>query len=251
MEIQTINLLANVPQTFMIPAKFLEIIEAPYPVSIAFFDRNGNTFADGGLVNAESGIFVDLRDGNGWGSITVTSTLAQTIKLLIGSMIGGSRRQPGVVQVVDGGRVRTLAQQAFMANLFSGAAAGQYAHVMLWNPVGSTRRLILKRFGLVSSTSGGVQWNVRNTALANLDGLGLSKLAGGPASVAERRNEAPAANILTNPNFMGSSATQPNVPLLIDLAEPVILPPGWGFMVQAQFVASLLGSFMDYIEEQI
>jgi hypothetical protein len=251
MEIQTINLAAGAPQTFLIPGKFLEIIEAPYPLSIQFFDREGNAVADRGLVNAESGLFIDLRDEGGWGSILVESAQAQTIKVLIGSAMGGSRRQPGVVQVVDGGRARTMSGQSFMGNLFSAAGAGLLPHVQLWNPPASTKRLFVKKLVVSCSGSGGVQWDWNATALSGLDGLGRSKLADGAASVGERRNQAPAANILVNPAFMGSLGLAPNIPFILDLQEPIVLIPGRGLLIQSQTVASSLAATVDYTEDAI
>jgi hypothetical protein len=249
MEIQTINLAADVPQTFLIPGKFLEIIDAPYPLSIAFYDREGNAKADGGLVNAESGLFVDLRDSDGWGSITVVSPNAQTVKLLIGSMMGGSRRQPGVVQVVDGGRSRTLAGQAFMGNLFSTGLAGQVPLVQLWNPVGSGKRLVVKSFTASQSASGGMQFGVMNTQLTTIGAKALNKLAGGAASVADRCSQSNATGLL--PDFLGSIGLGPNLPWTPPLNEPIILPPGWGLTVQGQVLASLLAAFVDFFEETI
>lgn len=250
MEIQTINLSAAAPQTFLIPGKFLEIIDAPYPFSIQIFDIFGNAMADGGLVNAESGLFVDLRDNGGWGSIQVVSAQAQTVKLLIGSMMGGSRRQPGVVQVVDGSRARVLSGTVYTAAFSIAAAAGQRPKAGLWNPAATGRRAVVKRVYAASSVATDTLiLGILTVPLGTLDLTTVNKLTGAGASTNIRRTfESTAGNTGTTVALLNVTGNKTEA---FQFDDPWILNPGTGLIVQSVTDASTITVTVEFMEDLI
>jgi hypothetical protein len=238
MEIQTITFGANsLQQTFLIPGKYLEIIESAYPISVQFFDKNGNAVADQGLVNAESGLFVDLRTEGGWGALLITSSVPQQIRLLIGNAIGGSRRQPGIVQVVDGGRARTIAGLAFQAVIQAQAVtAGNRPQGQLWNPVGSQRQIVVKAMTLSSSVSMFVSVSHSANPFTTLAGNTVSKLAPNTAGVGQLRRQE--TNGLAGAGSLHGSSLQSNGQIAIRFEEPVVLVPGSGIVFQSDIVVT-------------
>lgn len=137
----------------------------------------------------------------------------------------------GVVQTVDGGKARSLAGNAFGVVGYSPAVSGQYSRVQLWNPAGSNTRLVVEYFSLVSSggpANGGFM-QFTNTQLATLASNGISKLSGGAGGVGKCYMDSTAAP----PSTSGESSMIVNsaTAYQVRLSEPVIITPGWGFMM--------------------
>ena len=82
--------------------------------------------------------------------------LQQTVRVMYGRGVGGSRRVQGVVQTVDGGQARTMDAQAFMAPCAVSTVAGQHPHAQLWNPAGSGRLTVVKALHISSTVAGGL-----------------------------------------------------------------------------------------------
>lgn len=120
MELLTFAIAASETKIFKRAGRYFEIIDAAYALGVDFYDENGGK-ADG-MIGALSGLFVS-------GPFTEFSVsngaIPQTVTLMIHEGQGGSRRQPGVVRVVDQGAEKTLAGMQFMtqATLAAQAAA--------------------------------------------------------------------------------------------------------------------------------
>lgn len=152
-----------------------------------------------------------------------------TGSLMIGTGDFFDQRISGTVDVIDGGKARTLGSIAFGAFAYQANVAAQYTRVQLWNPAGSAKRIVLENLIGLATTTGAAVGHIRliNTALGTLSGTGNSKLAGGAASVMELRTDT-TATVSPNSAALASlsipvSQMQPYKPV-----EPLIVPPGWG-----------------------
>ena len=173
---------------------------------------------------------------------------------IIGSVILGEgefqdNRISGSVEVIDGGKNRTLANQAFMGAKYVPGVAGNTPEAQLWNPPGSGKRLIVERITRTCANGGGVGVFWSNQQGATFAGNPLSKLAGGAASVAQLRTTSTVGN-QTAP-YLFNDVLLAGVAVSFQLIEPIIVPPGWGLTVGNTVIAGdVIGGF-EYFEETI
>jgi hypothetical protein len=241
-EILSMNLAAGVPQEFYLSGEYFEVLDAPYPLDVTLKDRNGVPLSI--LRNAEASFFT--RPGK-YGTIVVQSANAQAVRVLYGSGDTGTRRTAGVVQVVDGGKARTISGVAFMNNNGAAGVAAQYSLMQLWNPAGSGKNLILKAYSAAMATAGGISAGEYSTALGS-SAAGFSKLLGGAAGVGQVRSGSLAAGGATGMDYF---LVQALVTVGRTLQEPIVIPPGKGFAIQGgQLNATLNGAF-EWVEETI
>lgn len=141
MELLQFNIAAGETKHFERAGRYFEIISAQSLLNVHFEDAAGSRAES--LKLALSGFFAE----GGFSSFEVENPTAakQSVQVLISDGRGGSRRQPGVVSVVDGGRQRTIDGVAFMGATSLTAAAGQWPVLQLLNPAGSGKRLVVKR----------------------------------------------------------------------------------------------------------
>lgn len=222
MELLTIALAANQTQQFAKAGTYFEVTDADYPVTIDFTGQNGSLTDT--MRNALSGLY--LEDPYSSFSITNGAT-AQTVRVLVmENGRGGSRRQPGVVSVVDGGKARTLAGVAGFGSVASAAAATFRSYVQIWNPPASTNRLVVESVFLSSPTAGSFELRTHNAALVTLNGSPLSKRNQDILSSIEfRSNNTSAATFgqgLINTYLQAATTLQ------LSFKEPLILDPGFG-----------------------
>lgn len=146
MELLTFAIAANETKVFKRAGRYFEIIDAAYALNVDLYDANGGK--SDGMIGALSGLFVS-------GSYTEFSVsngaAAQTVTLMIHEGQGGSRRQPGVVRVVDQGSEKTIAGAQYFGSSTRPAAGGV---VGLAGLLAGTRPLSLKRVQLGSATAG-------------------------------------------------------------------------------------------------
>lgn len=185
----------------------------------------------GDTVLLKPGQALRLRDGmehvrwvvsNYRGEGTITGVL------FMGSGDFRDNRISGSVEVVDGGKSRTLAGAAFMGYVGASALAPNYPYAQIWNPVGSGKFVVVEQIALWSVVAGALVVTHDDAARASLGNAGLSKRQGGSAPVAEFRYEAMAARHTTG---LTAIAVQANVTELVKFTEPVVLPPGAGLSV--------------------
>lgn len=62
----------------------------------------------------------------------------------------------GAVEVIDGGKARTIAGTAFLQYGTCSEVASQWAHVQIWNPAGSGRNVIVKAIDYSSSQNSAI-----------------------------------------------------------------------------------------------
>lgn len=158
-------------------------------------------------------------------------------------------RISGDVNVLDGGKSRTLSGLAMMAYGGVSAVAAQYSRIQLWNPLASGKRVVLEQF-IPQSGAGaeGVTLFFSQVALTTTLGNGFSKLAGGAASAAAINIDTTAAAPPGGTSLEGAvmaSATQ----AVVSLREPMVLPPGWGVHLYGSNVNTALSCTFEWYEE--
>lgn len=210
-------------------------------------------------VRLNGGGYIDLLPGQGVNNVNFTSVDVQdrTGAQNAGTILAGiydfrDDRITGTVDVVDGGKSRTVANMAFMGTMYQPGLANNMAAVQLFNPVGSVKNLVIEQVTVTSPNgSGGFGISLLNGTLtaSTVGNFAKSKLSGGADSVAR--------------TYSGVSAGQQGGPLCgIDTAvksfkftEPLIVVPGWGVVVTnvtlvADNTASLSASF-EFYQDQI
>ncbi len=158
-------------------------------------------------------------------------------------------RITGEVSIIDGGKSRTFSNSAYVSNAFSVALAAQLPHCQLWNPVASLKNIVIQNFDVSTNVTGPFQFNINNIALTTTQANGTNKLSGSAASIGESRVQMPATELLTS--FMGSGQLTANsAPYRYDFREPVILKPGYGFVVTMNNTVSVnLTTVIQYYED--
>ncbi len=245
-EILKETFVAGETKTFMVQGEYLEILDAMYAVDVFMMDRSGAQLST--MRNAEASFF--SRPGN-YEVVQVYSANAQTIRLFIGSGDAGTRRISSTVQVVDGGKARTVSGAAFQGSVTCVGVAASYSHTQLWNPAGSGKNLIVSQFQLNSFSAQSVSVRAHNVALGALYGNCPAKKLGGAASLAELRSQTSGGYLPTTAD-MAAFYCAANSSLPFKYTEPVVIPPGQGLtMFVNNNVFTNLASTFEHYEEVI
>lgn len=122
---------AGETKIFELAGRYLEIIESAGPVTIELYDANGGQSDE--ARDVLSGTYMTEP----YARIAIYSATAQTVELFLSARGGGTKRQPGTVNVVDSDRATTIADQAINAKISQVAVAGQFPYLQIWNPPGS------------------------------------------------------------------------------------------------------------------
>lgn len=204
-------------------------------------------------ITPSSGSPVDLMPGQGMSGLKFDKFTVQDMSgannagfLLAGVGTWLDSRTTGIVEVVDGGKTRTLAGIAFMAVQFGQAAAGEYPHVQLFNP-STTRRLVVKQIFLSSSVAQQLLLTFFHSPLTGAASAPFNKLPGGPVSVGETR--AQSSPTLLGPGALLAPFIAANTSVTTTLTEPIILNPGCGMVVRAGSTGSAITVAFEHIEE--
>ncbi|CAB3726210.1 hypothetical protein [Paraburkholderia rhynchosiae] len=157
----------------------------------------------------------------------------------------------GVVQMVDGGKVRALNNSAYSGYAGGPAGAGVYAQAQLWNPVGSNTRLVLESItSLGAQTTSAMLFTDSTAALATLAQAGQPKLLGGAAGVGQVRTGTVGATPPANPTVyvigavgggLVQSSVKPN--------EPIVIPPGHGLLITGNVANNSTSQCFEWYEE--
>lgn len=130
MEILTFTIAAGETKRFERAGRQLEVIAAAASINIDFYDASGSQNEE--MRGALAG-FYSLEPFSGF-DVQNPATVAQVVTLMIASGQGGSRRAPGVVEVVDAGRSRVIQHLEFISSAAVGPALGtHFTAVSLFN----------------------------------------------------------------------------------------------------------------------
>ncbi|CAI8692883.1 hypothetical protein [Burkholderia sp. IT-111MI5] len=138
-------------------------------------------------------------------------------------------RISGDVNVLDGGKSRTLSNSAFIAYGQQAAVAGQYSQVQLWNPATNPNRLVLEQIQLYAGSLCTMLLESSTAALATLIDAGQAKKLGGSVSAAAVYAAATGVAPPTN-TALGGYSLAANVTTTALLREPIVIPPGYGLI---------------------
>lgn len=224
-----------------VPGGYFKLLASVTPVDVKLY-KGGRLVLQAD--DAEGGYYQRIE----FDRVTISTPVSQEVSWLYAPAEGGSDRLAGEVAVVDGGKARTIANQAFMGRAVRGAVVGQYSHVQLLNPAASGKRLVLKMVGGSGGTARGQELIRYDTALT-LVGNAPSKLVGGADSVAELREATNAAQLGTG-SVLWQQTIQANVqPPHLVLAEPIVLEPGKGLLLRANVVNDTQVGCFEFLEE--
>lgn len=213
-------------------------------------------------VRLTKGGYVDLMPGQGVWNTEFSSLSVQDRTgadnsgvILAGWFDFQDDRIVGTVDVVDGGKNRTLANQAFTGVIVMTPAATQYSNIHLFNPAGSNRNIYLEQFIVSSNTAGEIGGYIATAQVPNNVGgadVGKSKKAGGANSVCQTTtNTAAGANAFAAGNKLVIDAyVQASQSLAYKFSEPIMLGPGTGFTITHLAANATLIGTLEYFEEQ-
>ena len=159
-------------------------------------------------------------------------------------------RVTGTVDIVDGGKNRTLAGQTFVMAASNGPAAGQYGVQELWNPAGSGKNVIVEQIQVSSAAASNILCGWTGTRVgAGAAGI-LSKKAGGANSSAAATFLSLAALPGTF-NYLTTCNVQANGTILLPFKEPIVIPPGFGLIIANSTASNSLQMWAEFFEEGI
>lgn len=176
-----------------------------------------------------------------------TATIVGTV--IVGDGDITDNRVTGSVEVVDGGKNRSLSGNAFSAIVTQAAVAGQYQYVQLWNPSGSNKNLIVESVAVSTTIAGECGCFQYNTQLTASVATPACKRNAYASSVGQLKNGSFAAFLISNGFFM-DGYLQANLIYEKDFKEPIIIEPGKGLCLATPPSAAVIGSY-EYFEESI
>lgn len=189
-------------------------------------------------------------DSRTFGSLQISNAGgAATIIGMVTIADGGffDNRVTGSVEVIDGGKARTLGGGAFMASTQCVAGAGQNPYIELWNQVGSGKNVVLESVSYSSTVNGGIGFKLHNVGISTFAANGISKFAGAAVSLASLRTQASAAAI-GGGNLIQTSINAGTFQTFA-FKEPIVLPPGNGFLIVQSTQATDVSAAFEWYEE--
>lgn len=186
-----------------------------------------------------------------------TAQAGQSIRLIYGvdidalpiSAAGVTILNP--VSVIDGGKSRTINQDAFVGAAATSSALGQYAHVQLWNPAASGKKLIVEQI-----MPGGVGDHMSimgpyNVILATAATTPTNKyiISGARATVALMRTESNAAQLISS--YLAYVPVKGYQCDAVKLAEPIVISPGYGLNLVTNTWNDYQAFSVEYYEENV
>lgn len=187
---------------------------------------------------------------NAWTVANAIGQAAITGTVVVGNGKIDDNTLSGTVQVVDGGKARTLAGSAFVMYGQQAAVAAQYGRVQLWNPAASGKRLIVEAIDMSTGGAAASAFLAFNTAqLTTLVGAGVAKRASAAAST---------AGLI----YVDSTATQPSAAAdmfsfslaaasygVQKFSEPLCIDPGYGLVMWGAGQNTQFGCTFEWFEE--
>lgn len=239
---------AGETKTFHIIGEYLELLDAQYPCDVYLMDKSGAQLSI--MKKCEASFF--SKPTGGFSTVQITSADAQYLRFFVGSGDAGTRRISSTVQVVDGGRARTVGGQAFMLAGGSTGVAGNMSGGVLWNPLGSGVRAILKAYGVSVQ-----QAMIVSVAYALVNpyatpaNFGNSKLAGGNKAKSRIYAGSAAATQVVPTQFWDYLPFAAAGSVGKTLQEPVVLNPGSGILFEGNALNATLNFTLEWVEESI
>ena len=155
----------------------------------------------------------------------------------------------GVVQTVDGGRARSLADRAFAVYGYKAQVASQNPFVQLFNPAGSKKVAVVNGISLGANATQTAHIRTGNVAVAGSHlSAGVSKRNGNASVVGVRVASNASFTWVGGTDamaiFLTAGKTEQHKP-----TEPWIVTPGNGLVLVGSNQASDLGASFEWFEE--
>lgn len=251
-QIFSLVLAANESREAAVSGEYFELRNAPEPIAlIELLDRSGSVISR--LENPEQSDYV--KPGR-YETVRITNgPTAQTVRHFYGSGDAGSRRTSGLVtidgtsnvSVVDGGKLRALAENSYAGGAYSNSVVGEYSEVQLWNPPASGKNIFLTQINFSSAVDSAIFLFATMAVQANLRPYTNKKL-GGPAGIAELRWGSTPAFSSAYFGYSHVAAYEQNT---LKFSDPFIVPPGYGLTVNGSLLDTLMGASFEWFEEPI
>lgn len=216
-------------------------------------------------VRLNGGGYIDLLPGQGVNNVKFTSVDVQdrTGAQNVGTILAGiydfrDDRITGTVDVVDGGKARTLSGQCFATGGgMPGGATTDFPYLVLNNAAGSGKRIIVEEFGCSWIDTNSTDPNEMGYANAFIGSANFgnsprsapNKISGGVGSTAQ-------FSIWTGPALVGNYEMYTRLMkkgdwFTVSAREPIIILPGWNFHLRGALGATTFSGFFDFYEETI
>ncbi len=156
----------------------------------------------------------------------------------------------GTVDVVDGGKERTLQNTAFYGTVVQSAVASQYQQIQIINPAASGKKIIISQIQLSVSIDSQITLGIGSVALSTLSGFASSKLSGGSGGVSELRKQS-TASIVSMVATLLTAMCKGSDTYIVPLREPIVLMPGYALTVYAATQGLFLFGSFEHIQESI
>lgn len=245
MELITINLGANDVEQYRKAGAYMEIIDAAYPVDIDFnalYGGSGPTIKQG-----LSGLYMRKQFG---GFTIKNGATAQIVQLLVcdDGEDGGSRRQPGLVRVVDQSADKTKAGFQFVGSMTN---QDVLTKVNIAGIKATTKTVIIKRVLLNSPTAGSSQLLILSgdpTINASIVvPMANNKLGTGAACLAASVKAS--SDVMPGAKSLGGMYLVANSPQEFPLTSPIVLPAGYILVANGVTADRAIGLIVDFEEE--
>lgn len=162
-------------------------------------------------------------------------------------------RVSGAVEVIDGGKNRTMANVAFLGAVVTPGQAGNAATAQLWMPVGAVKAASVEKIFISSSAAGQVRLLATNIIGVNAGGSPGSKLIGGANGTCLQFADSivgagvPPGSI----RQLAALTVASNQQYVLDFEEPVVIRAGYGLSVQHTLGAADINVTFEFFEENV
>ena len=234
---------AGETKTFHIRGEYFEILEAAYPVDALMLGREGQQLSI--MRNAEASYY---SKPGAFASLQITSANAQVVRFFVGSGDAGTRKLSGVVQVVDGGKARTLANQAYMGAVTQAALASNRSVVGLLNLYGAQKYVSVKAYSLGATAAGVMNVSFYHNYLTNQ--LSPYPKLGGGNSGGVKLTSSNSPVSMAGLTLLDCFYVQAVQTVYRVLQEPIVLKPGMGIVIESTGTCDITAGF-EWVEESI
>lgn len=182
-------------------------------------------------------------------TIQDTSGEANTVSILVADESFVDTRIYGNVQVIDGGRLLTMTDAAYVATSTTNPSVGNYAMHQLWNPAGNTKWAAVSR--VIVSNSGAntaIQLRPHNVALATLGNIAQPKKIDTGFSNSTMQNRSDLAAAIVGGSVIGFFWASPSAPYVFEFKEPIVIKPGQGLISAQANTNTALATNFDFYE---
>lgn len=172
------------------------------------------------------------------------------ILVLVGSSEMVDDRITGEVTVIDSGRARSLANQAFMSAITQAGAGAVATFAQVWNS-STTKNVLVKQMTVSCNVAGPVDLYNYTATLTTLGTSPRGKKLATNSVTTQSRSQQFAGVPAAAGNVYGRYFLAANTPLQIVFSEPFVLPPSTGLGFSNPAVSVDLSMITEFTEEAV